>query len=76
VLCLCVPKIKGLLLHNQSNLTPWSKVLLEKLIVYQLFNKFPAFYGKMKVHYHVHKNLPLSQINPVYILLCSDWEEE
>ena len=26
-------------------LTPWSRVLLEKLTVYQLFKKFPAFYG-------------------------------
>jgi hypothetical protein len=26
-------------------LTPWSKVLLEKLIAFQLAKKFPAFYG-------------------------------
>jgi len=26
-------------------LTPWSTVLLEKLTVFQLVKKFPAFYG-------------------------------
>jgi hypothetical protein len=26
-------------------LTPWSRVLLEKLTVLQLVKKFPAFYG-------------------------------
>jgi hypothetical protein len=26
-------------------LTPWSRVLLEKLTSLQLVNKFPAFYG-------------------------------
>jgi len=26
-------------------LTPWSRVLLEKLTGFQLVNKFPAFYG-------------------------------
>jgi hypothetical protein len=34
--------------NNQSithSLTPWSKVLLEKLIGSQLIKKFPAFYG-------------------------------
>jgi hypothetical protein len=43
-------------------------VLLEKLIVDQLHNIFPVFYG---THYCVHKNLPLahtlSQIKPVRI---------
>jgi hypothetical protein len=29
-------------------LTPWSKVLLEKLIVTQLVNKFPAYYGTQR----------------------------
>jgi hypothetical protein len=27
---------------------PWSRVLLEKLTVFQLFKKFPAFYGTRK----------------------------
>jgi hypothetical protein len=26
-------------------LTPWSRILLEKLIVFQLEKKFPALYG-------------------------------
>jgi len=29
-------------------LTPWTRVLLEKLIGSQLFKKFPAFYGSRK----------------------------
>ena len=41
----------------------WSRALLEKLTVPQTVEKSP------KVHYHVHKNLPLvslhNQINPV-----------
>jgi len=28
-----------------NSLPPWSRVLLEKLIVTQLTKKFPAFYG-------------------------------
>jgi hypothetical protein len=33
-------------LHTRTNfLTPWSRVLLEKLTGLQLVNKFPAFYG-------------------------------
>jgi len=30
-------------------LTPWSRVLLEKLIVTELLNKFPAFYGSLRI---------------------------
>ena len=29
-------------------LTPWSRVLLEKLTSFQLVNKFPAFYGTLR----------------------------
>ena len=36
-------------------LTPWSRVLLEKLIGFQLVKKFTAFYGTPKVHYRNHK---------------------
>jgi hypothetical protein len=32
-------------LIKHPNLTPWSGVLLEKLIVTELFKKFPAFHG-------------------------------
>ena len=41
-------------------LTPWNRVLLEKLIGPQLVNKFRAFYGTRKVHYRVYKCPPLS----------------
>jgi hypothetical protein len=30
---------------SNVQLTPWGRVLLEKLIVTQLVKKFPAFYG-------------------------------
>jgi len=34
--------------HSYSELPPWSRVLLEKLIATQLVKKFPAFYGTQK----------------------------
>ena len=34
--------------HNTYLLTPWSRVLLEKLTGLQLVKKFPALYGTRK----------------------------
>ena len=41
-------------------LTPWSKVILENLTVFQLVKKFPAFYGKRRV-FHV---VSFPQVSP------------
>jgi hypothetical protein len=43
-----------------------------ELPVAQLVRNLPAFYGNMKVHYHIHKSLfvvrILNLMNPVYTL--------
>jgi hypothetical protein len=50
-------------------LTPWGRILFEKLIVTQLVKKYPAVLRTPKVHHHVHKSPPLDpilrQLNPV-----------
>jgi hypothetical protein len=48
-------------------LTPWSRVLLEKLTGLQLVKKFPAFYGTRKFITAFTSARHLIQLNPVHI---------
>jgi hypothetical protein len=47
-------------------LTPWSKVLLEKLAGFQLVKKLPAFYGTRRFIAAFTSALLLSQLDPIH----------
>jgi len=51
-------------------LTPWSRVLLEKLTVFQLLKKFPTFYGTRKfiTAFTSARNLSLSWANSIQFI--------
>jgi hypothetical protein len=59
-------------LHKLTDLTPWSRVLLEKPTVYHLVKNID-FLRRPKFYYRVHKNTPLdailSQMNPIHALI-------
>jgi len=52
-------------------LTPWSRVLLEKLAGFQLVKKFPAFYGTRRFITAVTsaRHLPLSWASSIQFML-------
>jgi len=54
-------------------LTPWSEVLVDKIVRHERVNKFLA-YKNPKCHYRVHKSPPLlpirGEMNAVHSLLC------
>ena len=88
LVCICVP----IIMLDTYLLTPWSRVLLEKLTGFAANQEIPRILWNPQVHYRTHKCPPpvpiLSQLHPVpttpshfkihlnIILLSTSWSPQ
>jgi hypothetical protein len=60
--CICRKRNPTLIQYPVTILTPWSRVLLDKLVVSQLVMKFPVFYAIRRFITELHINPPLVSV--------------